>query len=578
MTAEAQPSATGRTLAPRTVLADRYAIEEHIRTTALADVYRATDQHSQSAVFIHVIHPGFNVPDWRGANTAAIGAATDLEHDNIAPPLDVELSGEHGFVVTRPVDGLTVTELLARRAGSGSPGFAPRGAIHIILAICDALAAAHDRGVCHGALCGDTVCVADSGDVTVLDFGLGAAMARAAHSDSTQAESPEPPPFLAPEAVATGELDPRGDVFAVGRLLYQLLVGRPLQKGGPRPSDVAHGLPTSVDELIARSVLPQPESRPSSIDDFGQAIREATSAQTSDHPVATATAPGVSSQEPSLAQSLPPGQLAFDQSILADTEEKWLISKGRLDYGPFGMAEVVEQIRRGQILPGNVIVDNHSGERSFVEEHPLLTDLVEQARQLRDDNRRAQAEAVHAKKEKQRGAALYAFIVGGVAILGVVAYLIVSLAGSDDKVVASGIDTVGEGEYKAAIKFHTPDSKKARKRSGSRRASRSSGSEGSDVLDLDLSEGGGSERLDNSVITGVVQRSGSGLGRCLAKNGGGRAEIQFIVKGPTGRVNWVKVNGQQSGGLYSCVNRVMRGMKFPTVDGPRTRAEFEMEL
>jgi hypothetical protein len=43
-------------------------------------------------------------------------------------------------------------------------------------------------------------------------------------------------------------------------------------------------------------------------------------------------------------------------------------------------------------------------------------------------------------------------------------------------------------------------------------------------------------------------------------------------------VNWVKVNGQQSGGLYNCISRVMRGMSFPTIHGPRTRAEFDINL
>ena len=38
----------------------------------------------------------------------------------------------------------------------------------------------------------------------------------------------------------------------------------------------------------------------------------------------------------------------------------------------------------------------------------------------------------------------------------------------------------------------------------------------------------------------------------------------------------IKVNGQQAGGLYNCINRVMRGMQFPKINGPRTRAEFDI--
>jgi hypothetical protein len=143
-------------------------------------------------------------------------------------------------------------------------------------------------------------------------------------------------------------------------------------------------------------------------------------------------------------------------------------------------------------------------------------------------------------------------------------------------VATAGVSTVGEGEFNAKISFPKAEAKKSGKR---KRSSGGSSGGSDDTLALDLGDDSlGSERLDESVINGVIQGYGGKLGSCLARNGGGLARIEFNIKGPTGRVMSVKVNGQQSGGLYSCVNRVMRSMKFPTVDGPRTRAEFEMEL
>jgi hypothetical protein len=38
------------------------------------------------------------------------------------------------------------------------------------------------------------------------------------------------------------------------------------------------------------------------------------------------------------------------------------------------------------------------------------------------------------------------------------------------------------------------------------------------------------------------------------------------------------VNGQASGPLYNCISRAMRAMAFPTIHGPRTRAEFDINL
>ncbi|ACY16181.1 hypothetical protein [Haliangium ochraceum] len=261
---------------------------------------------------------------------------------------------------------------------------------------------------------------------------------------------------------------------------------------------------------------------------------------------------------------------------MADPTERWLVTKGTLDYGPFSLAELVDQIRSDQVEPGNMIIDNETGDRFFAEEHPTFGAMVEEARQLRDDNRRAHAEVDHAKRSKRRGFMLFGFIAAGVAAVALVAYALVSGAEQGEEEARGGISAVGAGTLEAKISF--PTQSEAPKKRGGKRGGGGGGGAGSDTLALDMGGSGGSERLDNSVINGVVQKYSGRLGQCLVQNGGGYVKIEFIVDGPTGKVSWVKVNGQQSGGMYSCLNRAMRGMKFPTVDGARTRAEFDMQI
>jgi hypothetical protein len=79
-------------------------------------------------------------------------------------------------------------------------------------------------------------------------------------------------------------------------------------------------------------------------------------------------------------------------------------------------------------------------------------------------------------------------------------------------------------------------------------------------------------------VFAVYSHYGAQLGGCLQATGAGQANIGIIIDGPSGHVTWCKVNGQASGALWSCVNRVMRGMQFPTIHGPRTRAEFDIGL
>jgi hypothetical protein len=260
-------------------------------------------------------------------------------------------------------------------------------------------------------------------------------------------------------------------------------------------------------------------------------------------------------------------------AALADPTERWLVTKGTLDYGPYSLAQVIEQIRADGVVPGNIIIDNDTGQRSRAEEHPFFGPLVEQARQTRDDNRRAHAEISHARVSRRRGLVLVSVIGAGVLGLGLIAYLVVGKAGEATEDTHQGISAVGAGTLEAKISFpKRSEPKKAARPGGGR------GPTGSDTLDLDMSEDGGSERLSDEQINGVLQSNGSRLGRCLGQNGGGHAKIEFIVDGPTGKVSWVKVNGQQDGGLYGCLNKALRGLKFPTVNGARTRAEFDMQI
>lgn len=259
-------------------------------------------------------------------------------------------------------------------------------------------------------------------------------------------------------------------------------------------------------------------------------------------------------------------------AALADPTERWLITKGSLDYGPYSLAQVIEQIRMDGIQPGHLIIDNDTGQRSRAEEHPFFGPLVEEARQTRDDNRRAHAEISHAKKSRLRGLVLVSVIGAGVLGLGLIAYVVVGKTSDATEDTHQGISAVGAGTFEAKISFPKRTEPKKTTRSGGR------GPTGSDTLALDMSEDSGSERLSDGQINGVLQGGGSRLGRCLAQHGGGHARIEFIVDGPTGKVSWVKVNDKQDGGLYGCLNKAMRGLKFPTVDGARTRAEFEMQI
>ena len=98
-------------------------------------------------------------------------------------------------------------------------------------------------------------------------------------------------------------------------------------------------------------------------------------------------------------------------------------------------------------------------------------------------------------------------------------------------------------------------------------------------LTLDLSDDSDeTETLDMGTVYGVYSRYGGKLGGCMQSSGERAASIGIIIDGPSGHVTWVKVNDKQAGPLYSCLSGVLRGMQFPRIHGPRTRAEFDISM
>jgi hypothetical protein len=94
----------------------------------------------------------------------------------------------------------------------------------------------------------------------------------------------------------------------------------------------------------------------------------------------------------------------------------------------------------------------------------------------------------------------------------------------------------------------------------------------------DDDDGGGSRTLDMGVVYNVYSHYGAKIGGCLSRNGAGNSSLSIIIDGKSGRVTFVKVDGGQSGGKWSCLNGVMRSMQFPTTGGGRTRAEFDIGI
>ena len=550
----------------------------------IADAYRANGPSGPATVYVvHAPiaqHAGVREHIVAGTRVAAALA----EHKHLVRTLAAGLTGDILWIATEEVDGQLVRDMLVKKKQSGTSGFGARGTGNLIAGVAGALADAN-----HGALAAESVVVSRSGRVRVADLALGPGTLAAIHAGLVPASS-----SLAPELATGGSPSGPGDVYAVGALLYEALVGTPLERGGPRPSDVVPGTNQQIDEIVARACHRDPEKRFGRADVLGEVIGEALGAGGAMQTVAVPTlkrAPTLEQhvqQASSLAQELGSGPVAsgnvvVDRALaaaLADTTEKWLVTKGRLDHGPFSLADVVAQIENGEIVRGNVIMDKDTGVRADIAEHPLLGPILETARQRIDDQRRAQAEVAAQSREKKRGTLLYAVI--GLGVLGAalgVYFIIHAVRHDDDKAQVAGIATLGGAQLKVTVTMpKAPPPRPHAHHGGGGHASQGNASENLSLDMSDDSDDDSTETLGMDKVYAVYSKRGGQLGGCLASNGSHHASIGIIIDGPSGKVTVVKVNGQASGGLWSCINRTMRAMQFPPIHGTRTRAEFDIGL
>jgi hypothetical protein len=583
MTAELA-AASGSVALPVGAQLGEYVLGEPLWKVRIADVYRANGP--AGAAIVYVIHAPIAqntaVRDHIIAGTRA--AAALGEHKHLVHTRAAGLTGSVLWIATEDIDGSSVRDMLLKKRQQGASGFGISGTRNLIAGVCAALSAGQ-----HGALSSESVVVNRAGRVRVVDLALGAGTAAAIAAGLIPSS-----PAIAPEVAAGQPPSGASEVFGIGALLYEALVGVPFERGGPRPSTAVANLDPQVDELFVRACDRDPNRRFGRAEVLAELIADAFGKGLDGPPRQATAMPGSSAaiSMTSLAQELAQtaasgsGNAVVDRALaaaLADSTEKFLVTKGKLDYGPFSLADIVTQIEKGDIIAGNVIMDKDTGARGDVAAHPLLGPIIETARQRRDDNRRMQAEVVHQSQEKKRGAMLYGVIGAGVIGVGVAVWLIVKSVSGAEATQAAGINKLGG----ASLKVTMSEPKAPPKRpggghhSGGARPAGGNGPNGNENLALDMSgddDDDSTETLSMQAVYGVYSKYGGQLGGCLQSSGESSVDINMNIDGPSGQVTFVKVNGKQSGGAYGCLNRLLRSMHFPSIHGPRTRAEFSISL
>lgn len=226
-------------------------LSERLSVTMYGAIHRAQWAGQRNMRGLVIDSKLLELPAFRMAldDGGAIAADRPIDHPHVVPTITVETNGPDVVVVTRGVGRyVTVQDLItAAGASRATGGKLPREvAATIGKSVVEALAAAHARGVVHGAVHPRSVLVDEDGAVRLSDFVVGRALTTAVAQGADAALWRGLAGYLAPELVIGEEPTPAADVFAAGAMLFTML-------SGEVPPGTLHVSP-AVERLVQRAL------------------------------------------------------------------------------------------------------------------------------------------------------------------------------------------------------------------------------------------------------------------------------------------------------------------------------------
>ncbi|MDT8340780.1 MAG: protein kinase [Longimicrobiales bacterium] len=235
-------------------LADRYRIERELGAGGMATVYLADDLKHDRKVAVKVLRPELAAMVGAERFLAEIRTTANLQHPHILPLFD---SGEaDGFLyyVMPFISGETLRDRLTREKQ-----LPVEEAVRVARGVASALDYAHRQGVIHRDIKPANILLHD-GEPLVADFGIALAVQEAGGGRLTETGlSLGTPYYMSPEQAA-GDRDPdaRSDVYSVGCVTYEMLVGDPPFTGSTAQSVLAKILTGEAPRVTeSRKVVPR---------------------------------------------------------------------------------------------------------------------------------------------------------------------------------------------------------------------------------------------------------------------------------------------------------------------------------
>jgi serine/threonine-protein kinase len=199
----------------------RYRIVRRMGSGGMAHVYYAQHSKLDRPLVVKVLHPHLaRDPEMRERFRREAEASAQLYHPNICPILDFAELHDLVYLVMPYLAGGSLADVLIREKL-----VAPAPAASICAQVAVALDYAHRRGVVHRDVKPDNVLFDEDGHAQLTDFGI--ATARFHGRLTRVGRAMGTPHYMSPEQAMGRMVDGRSDLYAVGVMLYEMLLGFP---------------------------------------------------------------------------------------------------------------------------------------------------------------------------------------------------------------------------------------------------------------------------------------------------------------------------------------------------------------
>jgi serine/threonine-protein kinase len=205
----------------RRLTGSRYRVLRRLGSGGMANVYYAEHQLLERPLVIKVLHAHLaRDAEMRERFRREAEAASQLVHPHICTIIDYAEAAEAVFIVMPYLAGGSLADVLVKdRTVSAGPATA------VCAQIASALDYAHRRGIVHRDVKPDNVLFDEDGHAVITDFGIATARFHGRLTGTGRAMGT--PHYMSPEQAMGKMVDGRSDIYAVGVMLYEMLLGFP---------------------------------------------------------------------------------------------------------------------------------------------------------------------------------------------------------------------------------------------------------------------------------------------------------------------------------------------------------------